>query len=347
MSQSMVDSHNPYFFKQRNERQYYRRLRKTFDEFSIFEDRREQYLASGIDAESVASGPAGCRRRRLSARPISASARRVSIADPPTLPPVDPTGPNLVSQEALDGLETKSIHSEKKADVTAQPSEGHSKEPAKLVEKDKFSQAKFASSSILSNLGKHLSTVSSDFTISLPVELLNTLTQTYQQLTTGAAVERREWQTDCYLDFRPKNRWPLVTGTSNTPTTSARGEHGSSLPKSTRQGQKQAAQKRVRMDTSRTTSLSPTRRSFSSPERPLTAGSVASNISFRSDTSSVEDGESRYEYDMLPAELRMMAPHYQQGRQTPRSRMAGPKSPLHAKQKSAAAEMKAKSKEPL
>lgn len=340
MSQSMVDSHNPYFFKQRKERQCYKRLRKTFDEFSIYEDRRE-FFTSGIDAESVASG-VGCRRRRPSARPISASARRVSIAEPPILPPVDPTGPNLVSQEALDVLETRSVHSEKRVDL-AQSSEEHSREAAKLVEKDKFSQAKFASSSILSNVGKLLSTISSDSTVSLPVELLNTLTQTYQQLTTGAVVEKREWQTDCYLDFKPKNKWSPFTDTSKYPTTQARVFHSSSVSKSDSQERKQASGKRVRMDTSRTTSLSPTRRSFTSPERPLTAGSVASNMSFRSDTSSAEDGESRYEYDMLPAELRMMAPHYQQGRQTPKVRVTGPKSPL-AKSKSAAAEMKAKSK---
>ena len=349
MSQAVVDSHNPYFFHQKKDQLHQRRLRKGFDDFSIFGERREPHLFfSGADAESIVSGPAYRRRRAQSAvyRPGSAT-RRVSIAEPPVLPPVDPTGPNLVSGEALDALETKSTLSENKISLLQSIEEKDSAKPLERVHLYKFSEAKFASSSILSSLGKILYTVSDDFIISIPLELVNALTQTHPQLTAGTVVEKREWQTDCYFDLPPKNQHPFLTrGPEDLATRERLKATLSDVARRERNKRgEEAIEKRVRLNTGRGTMTSSTKRSLSSPERPLTARSVLSNFSFKSE-SSADDRESRYEYDMLPAELRPTALHYRRETQTPKLRVTGPKTRLEKFKmvKGATAEMKARSK---
>ena len=82
--------------------------------------------------------------------------------------------------------------------------------PASIWE---VSEAKFASSGILSKLGKLLEDVCTKvIEVTLPADLLEDLSRNYKELTADVVVEKREWQTDCYDDYRSNNAFPFLTG---------------------------------------------------------------------------------------------------------------------------------------
>ena len=92
------------------------------------------------------------------------SGRRVSQIDFPSinLPPIDPTGPKLVSAPPIqDEVDAKSVVSEKKlsflqeGEAKLNPPEREAKEPL-FKATWSLSETKFASSGILSKLGKVL-----------------------------------------------------------------------------------------------------------------------------------------------------------------------------------------------
>jgi len=121
MTHVRAEAHDPYFFSQRKNRRFQRRLRKSFDDYSLYGERKETLLTFkvGWDAESVVSGAPGGRWRRPSSGTIrpGTAARRVSLKHPQiALPAVDPTGPNLVAapEPILEAVETNLLSARKK-----------------------------------------------------------------------------------------------------------------------------------------------------------------------------------------------------------------------------------------
>ena len=319
----MTHGHDPYFFSQKKNRRFQKRLRKPLDEYSLYGDRKETLLTfrGGWDAESVVSG--GSRWRRppsATIRPGTAT-RRVSINHPQlVLPAVDPTGPKLVAAEPiLEAVETRSTYSEKKVDFLLAVEKEEKTKPPEKGQKYKLSEAKFASSSILSNLSKLLFSISE---VSIPVELVKIILQDYQQLTADIVPEKREWQTDCYLDFEPKNKKPFLTAVPEEEH--LRAELESSVKKVAKKQLKER-NKRVRVSRESMLKKHPP---DSSPERPQTARSVLSNYSVHSDFSHSSMVEEKDEYDMLPVELRPTILHYRRESAVPKIKSKGPKTRL-------------------
>lgn len=166
--------------------------------------------------------------------PIFSIGRRVSRIDRPSLkfPPIDPTGPNLVTAPQLpEEPKAKSTVSERKLSFfeaveakikqskAGEAGTTHEVEAAETEPGPKFkwshNEAKFASTGILSKLGKLLAvleTQESKIEITLPTNLVETISQDHEKLVADTKVERREWQTDCYLDHVSKNTYPFLTG---------------------------------------------------------------------------------------------------------------------------------------
>ena len=327
MTHVRAEAHDPYFFSQRKNRRFQRRLRKSFDDYSLYGERRETLLTfkGGWDAESVVSGAPGGRWRRPSSATIrpGTAARRLSVKQPIALPAVDPTGPNLVAAESiLEAVETKSTFSEKKVEFLQAVEEKEKPNLAEKGQKYKFSEAKFGSSSVLSNLSKFLYSISENYSVSIPVELVDNIVQDYKQLASDVVVEKREWQTDCYLDFQVKNKRPFLTAVPEE--VDVREKLESSIRKIAKKQEKEK-NKRVRLSRESMWKKCPP---DSSPERPQTARSVLSNFSFHSDISRSTSVDERQEYDMLPAELRPTILHYRRESAMPRGRSTGPKTRL-------------------
>jgi hypothetical protein len=72
-----------------------------------------------------------------------------------------------------------------------------------------FDEAKFAATGILSQLSKLILDGTFREETDLPFELKADLQQGFGQLTEDVVVEKREWQTDCYLDWVRENRNPF------------------------------------------------------------------------------------------------------------------------------------------
>lgn len=66
----------------------------------------------------------------------------------------------------------------------------------------KFNEIKIASTGILSNLTQRLKSIPEE--VNVPVTIAQILTFTFHQLVIDTIVDKREWQTDCYLDYKPK-----------------------------------------------------------------------------------------------------------------------------------------------
>ena len=357
MSPSFVEEHAPYFFSQRKDRRFQRRFRKTLDDVSVFGEKRDPLQALRADGESAASvgppsRPADFTRALSSRRRSSAIGKRVALSDKVTvLPHVDRDGPRLVSG-GTEAAETKSVSSESKQKLlTSLPEETEPRSGwTKVKEIYKFDELKFGSTSILSNLGKVLnnSTPFSDLTVfsdKLDPELLRKFLQDYQSLTSDTVVEKREWQTDCYLDLSVKNEQPFLTAPpeeeggveedrkkyeeviSNRHTQHLNPKPASGKIDSEQREREKHSSKRVTMSEEVMSKLK-------SVERPQTAYSTLSNLSFHSDysrASSVDDGESRINdshYDMLPAELRPSIMLYKRESMAPKVKVKGPRTRL-------------------
>lgn len=234
--------------------------------------------------------------------------RRLSQVELPfKLPPIDPTGPHLVTAavapQTLEEIEIRSVVSERKL-VLLQEVEGRlrpsqqEKERAQPQPQHTWSliEAKFASSGILSKLTKLLAGFQDreDFEITIPEEVVEFLSQKYEGLAAGTVVERREWQTECYLDYKSGNTHPFLTSTAAAATGAGEGVSKAEIEAALllhKTGKKVTMSKETKKD------------GTVQPERPQTARSVMSNFSFKSETS---DDMSTFttDYDRLPEELR-------------------------------------------
>lgn len=200
----------------------------------------------------------------------------------------------------------------------------------KIITSYKFSEVKFASTSILANLGKVFEEVTCLDELSLPANVVDIFGQDYYHLVVDTVVEKREWQTDCYLDLKqsqsfltqdlePKEEREIKQNFQQSLDVFAvyqsrarsRLTKMSRLEKQGRHVRKVAEKKR---------------------ERPATSKSMAS---VKSDLDSVdmewdrESGVSRAdtEYDKLPPHLRLIgAPLLRYRRETalPQSTLQGP-----------------------
>lgn len=330
----------PYFFKQKKVKRFRQRRLRKFDNYSLFGDKRETHLTFrgiGGDTESVVGGGRWKRPTTASTIRPGSAWRRVSISEGHTvLPPIDPTGPKLVTTTEepaapLEVVEAKSLHSELKQEFLKQVEKKEkfwSPEPGW-----KFSEAKFASSSILSNVSKLIYKISDDFEISLPVSLVEKFLRGHQELIENTVTEKREWQTDCYIDFQTQNKRPFLTSVPEDrerlelEAADAAAKQAALLKAKDETTTIKQFEKRVRM--SRET-IQEEKKKSASPERPHTARSILSNFSFKSDvTGSSDDGrDSRFEYDPLPAELRPNILHYRRETLVPKLKTSGPKTRL-------------------
>ena len=335
MSPAYVDVQNYYFFSQRRDRRFQRRVRKVLDDASVYSyggERRDHFRADG---ESVVSAgglgtPARCN---------SAIGRRADKAV--VFPPLDSKGPKLVSRDPqhLEAVEIKSILSEKKQKFLQSLSEEKSQPP---ISKDlyRFNELKFASTSILSNLAKLFRSVEiAVFTEDLPTELIDIFLLDYESLTTDVVVEKREWQTDCYLDlsFSTKNKHPYLTEAPATEEQKLKSDEvvsaivnrkGKEKFITDKPVEKKRTKKHVTMDQEGLPK-------WKSMERPQTAKSILSSLSFHSDfsqPSSTDDHESRmiysHHHDVLPAELRPNILHYKRESLAPKVKSKAPKTRL-------------------
>lgn len=237
----------------------------------------------------------------------------------------------------LDKVETKSNFSEKNLEILQEVEERLSsrKVVKKLGSIWKVSEAKFASTGILSKLGKAFDLVyAEDIEVTLPVDLVSNLSQKYEHLCFGVVVEKREWQTDCYYDYALSNTNPFLI---KTPDQSQQEASKSAIKSVIIRDQEQRRSrivfigkgvvgggfkgaspslkhpqrergKKVRMSMETKEKEDKREVTRSSLERPLTGRSIASNVSYKSDLSG--DSCITTDYDRLPAELCPTILHY-------------------------------------
>ena len=343
-----MEGQTPFFFSQRRDRQFQRRFRKTLDDVSVFGEKRDPL--GRADGESVVSS-AWLRAKSALRRGSATSGRRVSLSGKIVLPLVDKDGPRLVSGEQ----ETKSVSGEGTQNALASlPEEKEVRSGwTKVKEVYKFDELKFGSTSILSNLGKCLDSAPvrehiTDVSDRLDPELLHKFLQSHQSLISDTVVEKREWQTDCYLDLSIKNKHPFLTA----PPTTKEEEEGEGKSEERRKSDAvvSAISKRYTQQQLNPTTIKPKEKKpkrsppkrvtlnqeamsrLDSPKRPQTARSILSNISFHSDYSRPSSsGESRINdthYDALPAELRPSIMLYKRESTAPKVKVKGPRTRL-------------------
>ena len=194
-------------------------------------------------------------------------------------------------------------------------------EEEEIVEKQqpkyKFNEIKIASTSILSNLARRFETVTNNISeIELPESLVNILILSFYQLVADTIIERREWQTDCYIDYKPKRLFLLDTPHHSD---SIRQKVESTLNHFLKQQETDRVNKKRKRNMS------------DMPERPLTAKSTMSAISMKSEASNISETDSRVDYDKLPPELRMQGPEILRHRReskAPKPKIPGPRTRL-------------------
>lgn len=309
------------FFHQQRKRSVQRRARKPLDLQALFGEKREPVLTffqPGKDRETDEDHqhrpgrPPSARSVRSGRPPSASSTRRKSLV---ILPPLDPTGPHLTAQAPSIADD---LTSERKKKILQSIEEGDKEAPGPQP-KYKFNEIKFASTSILSNLARRL-----DVQIAcecLPEELVDSLRQDFFHLVEDTIVEKREWQTDCYLDYRPKSRYPFLTSAP---------EEGSWLRQELDASLSTWV---VKEDLRRRAKQKMLKNAKKAVERPQTAKSIASIRSDISGGSHEGDRESRAEadYDKLPPELRAQGPailRYRRESQAPKLKVTGPKTRL-------------------
>lgn len=318
-----------FFFEQQRPRRFqHRRLRKIDDTQSTYGDKKENYLTftkTNWDSESIQTGISRSLKRPPTATRRPGTARRVSVSEIPTvLPPIDPTGPKLVTKQPVipEAVEVRSTISEKKREFLEEV-EGKLRlhERERPLQSWKFNEAKFVSLSILARLSE---LIYKEFEVSLPESLVEDLRRTHEDLTANVVVEKREWQTDCYIDFQTKtNTQPFLTSSPEQLNTKANLEAAVEKVAQEEVEKEKEKVKKVRM------SHNTLKRKQKSPERPQTARSILSNISFKSDATGEspadDDGQ---EYDVLPADLRPHMMHYRQESLVPKMRSSATKTRL-------------------
>lgn len=334
------------FFHHQKKRQTHRtKIKKPIDTQSLLNERREPILTfrPGIVEEGeedlakirlLAKSPAAGRQRR----PSSSASRRSSV----WLPPVDTSGPHLTTQAQPQGIPESKIEERKRsiAFQTVETQQQEEEQPVEQVQpKYKFNEVKFASTSILSNLSRRLETVPSCSELHLPESLVDNLIVDFYQLVVDTIVDKREWQTDCYLDYKPNEKPYLTSEPQEGDPIKLRLESSPNRLVTKEQPKKNLIKKRDMADKKLI------------PERPQTAKSTMSCMSIKSDVSNISDVT---EYDKLPPELRTQGPEilrYRRESKVPRPKLPGPRTRLEKfdsmKNKAALQLKKRKTKLPL
>lgn len=343
-----------FFFEQKRRKRFQQRRVRKFDEsaerregitFLLGEDATSAF-GEGGRAPSLAGGraPSFASYSRKLARPGTASHRVPQIAsliEPPgvNLPPVDPNGPHLVTAPLLEEVETRSIANEKKLsfllEVEAKLApQKHDLGDTLLNTSWSLTEAKFASTGILSKLSKTLTLLKQqEGEITVPEDLVEILTLDHRALVADTVVEKREWQTDCYLDYKSKNIHPFLT---SVPDEQVRKENRAAVQAALtpqqnlpHQQQPEKGKKKVEKHVRMSNETKNEKGLGAPPERPHTARSIMSNFSFKSEPS--EDGrESTFttDYDRLPAELRPTIPNFRRESLIPKMARVGPQTRL-------------------
>ena len=333
-----------FFFSQKKRKKPLRRVRKLHEPHLVFGREAGITFLLGdkeglADTASLFGGSEAVGPPSLKSWPVATGqalaaqsqqrqppSRRVSRVNPPnlSLPPIDVNGPHLVTDHALDKVDSKTSLAERRLDYLKEveaktAGERQAQQPGSSWSLD---EAKFASTGILKKLGKTLAGLAEQqlTLVTLPTDLVSSLFQSYDQLVVDTLVEKREWQTDCYLDLQ-LNTNPFHTGVpegeerekSEAAVESAlkrRGNKTQRSPTLARNISPTKTAKKVRMSQE---AKGGGHGNMETPERPHTARSIMSNFSMRSELSEMDDGRESVgttDYDRLPAELRPNILHY-------------------------------------
>ena len=319
-----------YFYDQRRKHPPHKRIKKSSDDYSLFGDHRSfnkaikkkislTFSDQGDLTDGAAStansvqGIASLRPKSGRKRPgtahswkqLSPTKEATPKSSPNTLLPqissilaAGPTSPtNIISQP--------SKHSTKTTDIKLSPAKLKVLEAVETekpeIDKDRyqkytFSELKFLATGILSQLSKLLCNYKPEKDLCIISEELGSdLLRDFYQLCCDIVVEKREWQTDCYLDQHLGLR-PFFTSVPEE-------EERTLIESNLKKAEVALEQKRVKM--------SDTAKKTKSSNRPATSHSRASLHSAVSSDfgpiSTVEDDkESRLapsEYDLLPSSL--------------------------------------------
>ena len=363
MSPGHVEERTPFFFNQRSERRFQRRLRKTFDDASVFGDRSRWGEGENATTSISRVGPNPPPSvtfelaRRTSDKHLATSGKRVALSEKVVIfPQVDRDGPNLVSSDAqsheLSGKKSTSV--EKTGKYSSQSTGKPTAETgwSRIKDAYRFDELKFGSTSIISNLAKALFSSShvngkESVSESIPEEFIGNLLEDHQSLISDVVVEKRKWQTDCYQDLGATNKQPFLTRVPSIEEerkksedivaaiarqhTSARKEAATRDTNQRNSLNQQSQKKQERHQPKRVTMSQEVTTKWKSTKRPLTARSTLSILSFHSDysqASSAEDGDLKNDYDILPAELRPSILLYRRESQTPKVAVKGPRTRL-------------------
>ena len=321
-----------YFYTQKKERAVQRRPRKEIDDLVVF-NKPETLLkfTGGLRDESTNTKDAARRgsqqhhdaplQRRSSYyhdaetvnTHVDSSSTRgreggriqpdVKVYNPPKeepepqvdpLPEIDAKGPNLVAATTTEPSgKTKGRPSRSVRPTDVDVDGGDPSHPT-----FSFTEAKFASSSILSHIARYLYKVSEDFYVYIPVELVATLKAGFGDLSSDTVVGKREWQTDCYLELDGENANPFYTSVPEDKHEAQKGlskvferkktEFSLPLIKKKKAWKKSVMQRSKASRANKVSTPTPS-------ERPATARSVQSSMSYMSDVTELES-----EYDALP-----------------------------------------------
>ena len=318
-----------YFYDQRKKNRPQKRIKKSADDYSIFGDHRSfikglkkkvslTFSDQGDTTDGAASTvtsvhgvvparPKSTKHRPPSSKQASPSKEATLKTLPNTLQlphipsnlSTGPTSPpNIVTQPSKQLL---------KKDITLSPANQKVLEAVETewLEQDKhkhpndtFSELKFLATGILSQLSKLLFkyTQNKPEGFCITENLQSELLRDYYQLCVDIVVEKREWQTDCYLDQIPQFSRPFFTSVPE--------EEERKLIELKRA---EVEQKKVKMSEAAKklyAAKSPTSRPVTSHSRASLHSAISSDVG---GISTVEDDrESRLapsEYDMLPLSL--------------------------------------------
>lgn len=207
-----------YFYDQKRT-QRPKRYRKSPDDYSILGDRGVPIRKiSVISRASSASGESVFRRPKSALK--APSLERSTLNEPHATTPS--------KQKNLGGLGFPQVDSSsgRRRSSHLDPSEASWITPGKekllhsIEEEDKsqdrnvkffssFDEAKFAATGILSQLVKVFdadSVLREGLELELPTALIGNLRKDFTELCEDIVVEKRDWQTDCYLDWEKENR---------------------------------------------------------------------------------------------------------------------------------------------
>ena len=317
-----------YFYDQRRKHPSQRRIKKSSDDYSLFGEHRsfnkaiKKKISLTFSDQGDLTDGAGSTINSVHGiavgRPKSGKTRRPSTAHSvkqlsPAKEATPKSSPNALLPQIASNL-TGGLTSP--TNIVSQPGK-HSKitdirlSPAKLkvleaveteIEKDRrqkytFSELKFLATGILSQLSKLLWNYKSEKDLCIiSEELESNLLRDFYQLCCDVIVEKREWQTDCYLDQRLGLR-PFFTSVPEE-------EERLLIESNLKKAEAAFEQKKVKMsDTAKKTTKTSNRPGTSRSRASLHS---AMSSEFGPVSTAEDDKESRMapsEYDLLPSSL--------------------------------------------